>query len=73
MKHIHADLMMQFAQDAMTTDEPHKFWQYFDDDTDEWKDALCAPAWLTFRKYRRKPQKIRIDRRVPKQEEADNG
>ena len=25
-KHIHADLMKQYAEDAMTTNEPWKLW-----------------------------------------------
>ena len=26
-KHIHADIMKQYAEDAMTTDEPWKLWE----------------------------------------------
>ena len=28
MKHKHAELMMQYAQDAMETDKPWERWQY---------------------------------------------
>ena len=30
-KHIHAELMKQYAEDAMTTDEPWKLWEAYDD------------------------------------------
>ena len=29
-KHIHADLMMEYAKDAMETDKPWERWEYND-------------------------------------------
>ena len=30
-KHIHAELMKQYAEYTMTTDEPWKLWEAYDD------------------------------------------
>ena len=52
-KHIHADLMKQYAEDAMTTDEPWKLWEVYSDGYG-WRTRQSNPAWLEYVKYRRK-------------------
>ena len=56
--HIHAALMLQYAQDAATTDKPWEMWEYFSDH--EWDNLTGSPAWDEGTKYRRKPRTIRI-------------
>ena len=53
-KHIHADLMKQYAEDAMTTDEPWKFWEVFSRYDGTWVSMDDSPAWNINVKYRRK-------------------
>ena len=42
-KHPHAELMMQYAEDAMETDEPWLLWQYRCEG--KWKQCLAHPSW----------------------------
>lgn len=57
MKHPHAELMMQYAQDAMETDKPWERWQFLDGFDGQWKDGESgvSPAWFLHIQYRRKP------------------
>ncbi|WP_118984403.1 hypothetical protein [Photorhabdus sp. CRCIA-P01] len=58
-KHVHAELMLQYAQDALKTDEPWKMWEYRDKDGDyicEWKELNYTPKWGLCREYRRKTE-----------------
>lgn len=59
-KHIHADLIEQYAQDAMTTEEPWKLWECFREISGEWNTCNEALAFFSNKKYRRKPRTIRI-------------
>lgn len=59
-KHVHAELMMQYAQDAMETDKPWERWQFFTNDG-KWEDCVYAPMWGVSSKYRRKPRTININ------------
>lgn len=54
-KHIHAELMAQYAQDAMETDKPHCLWQWKDRNHD-WSDIFDHPSWHLDGEYRRKPK-----------------
>jgi len=56
MKHVHAELMAQYAQDAMETDTPWERWERVH--CGEWVDCLYHPGWFSGGKYRRKPQTI---------------
>lgn len=72
--HIHAALMLQYAQDASTTDKPWELWEYFADH--EWERITGSPAWNDDTKYRRKPRTIRIgeiDIPEPVREPLQNG
>ena len=53
--HPHAEMMLQYAQDAMTTTEPHLLWQRFNEHQGIWKDFTGNPSWDASTLYRRKP------------------
>jgi hypothetical protein len=55
MKHKHAELMMQYAQDAMTTEKPWELWQFQRPSFDSWNDCDAHPNWVHKFNYRRKP------------------
>ena len=56
-KHVHADLMMQYAQDAMETDNPNERWEFFNKHFCRWEPVgQWAPCWDEEEQYRRKPQ-----------------
>jgi hypothetical protein len=60
-EHKHAQLMLQYAQDALTTDKPWELWEARDTrshypDNDWWYTLKSDPAWNTTHEYRRKPQ-----------------
>ena len=56
--HVHAALMLQYAQDAMETDKPWERWEWFDDKS--WYPCSNPPVWEVNMKYRRKPQTIKV-------------
>ena len=56
-KHIHADLMLQYAQDAMETDKPWERWELFDDG---WYGLTNHPVWHFNTEYRRKPKMLSV-------------
>jgi len=58
--HIHAELMMQYAEDAMTTDKPWELWEFRSENGRPWETFGCHPAWLPDYQYRRKPRTINI-------------
>ena len=63
MKHKHAELMMQYAQDAMETDKPWERWQYQTEpmqEGDVWKNCFPNPSFDGVYKYRRKPKMISV-------------
>ena len=59
--HKHAALMLQYAKDAAETDKPWERWE-FNTDGDTWIELIKNPSWLEDRKYRRKPQVIKVGR-----------
>ena len=54
MKHVHAELMMEYAKDAMETNEPWKMWEYFDHMDKDWFALKSNPQFHPSVKYRRK-------------------
>ena len=54
MKHVHAELMMQYAQDALETDKP---WERWEKSLwgNPWRALEGNPAWGVATEYRRKP------------------
>jgi hypothetical protein len=61
MKHIHAELMMKYAQDAMETDKPWMLWESKDEYDECWKTRFVHPRWIKEVQYRRKPKTININ------------
>ena len=62
-KHIHAELMMQYAQDAMETPRPWERWQYQTESMQEgdvWNNCFPNPSFDGSYKYRRKPKMISV-------------
>ena len=62
MKHIHAELMMEYAKDAMETDKPWLRWEFYHRIEKCWKQfEFDHPAWHLEDQYRRKAQTININ------------
>ena len=60
-KHIHAELMMQYAQDAMETPEPWELWEMRLPANKTWSN--CTDGDMHFSsmfEYRRKPKMLRV-------------
>ena len=55
-KHIHAELMMQYAQDAMETPEPWERWEMYGKVTGSWISLGECFFWRPENQYRRKPK-----------------
>ena len=61
-KHIHAELMAQYAQDAMETDAPWELWEYRRANYNgPWDELETNPTWCEYNRYRRKPRVININ------------
>jgi len=62
MKHKHAELMAQYAQDALETDRPWERWEMrLDLLGAEWTSLSCRCTWSINCEYRRKPRTININ------------
>jgi hypothetical protein len=57
--HKHADLMLQYAQDAMKTETPWERWEV--EVNGCWADFDRSPCWDTKLEYRRKLEVITIN------------
>jgi len=53
-KHIHAELMAQYAADAMGTDKPWERWEARRIGDQVWVGLGAHPAWFNDQEYRRK-------------------
>ena len=60
-KHIYADLMMQYAQDAMETEAPWLRWEFRRVNYYIWSSCKQPIQWNYSCEYRRKPKKININ------------
>ena len=60
MGHIHAELMAQYAEDALETDKPWERWE-FHHKRGEYQSLGSHPDWAVTREYRRKPKTILIN------------
>ena len=58
-KHVHADLMLQYAQDAQETPEPWERWE-FNSIGRKWSQLTSNPTWVTSIQYRRKPKMLSV-------------
>jgi len=57
--HRHAELMRQYAEDAVETNKPWLRWEMTFGC--EWSSLSVHPCWLAESQYRRKPQPININ------------
>lgn|SRR5574343_43687 len=62
-KHPLAELMLQYAKDAMETDKPWESWEVNMGSCPEdyWTSLYSHPVWDSKNKYRRKPKTININ------------
>ena len=60
-KHQHAELMKQYAEDAMTTAEPWKLWEFQPKEEAVWYRLTNHPSWSHKAKYRRRAKVVKID------------
>ena len=62
MKHIHAELMALYAQDAMETDKPWERWEYYSSIDQCWVSfEINHPTWNSGTRFRRRPTTININ------------
>lgn len=61
MKHKHAELMLEYAQDAMQSETPWDNWEYSINDIDWFQMGGGASAWHPTFSYRRKKKTININ------------
>ena len=61
MKHKHAELMLKYAQDAMTSETPWENWECKHTKQVEWSSIAGHPIWENCYDYRRKPKTININ------------
>lgn len=59
-KHIHAELMVQYAQDALETETPWERWEYSKSYDDKWQELVNNPHFYLDVKYRRKQETLSI-------------
>ena len=61
MKHVHAELMALYAEDAMVTATPWELWEFKANLEEEWTEPLDNLRWQPLLQYRRKPKTININ------------
>ena len=59
-KHVHAEMMALYAEDAMQTAEPWARWEMSSEGV-RWDSCLWSPGWAPNRQYRRKARTITIE------------
>lgn len=59
--HIHATLMLQYAQDAAETETPWERWEWRAGNKMPFEACTNHPAWVPVFVYRRKPQTITVN------------
>ena len=61
MKYKHAELMMQYAQDAMETDKPWELWEMRFTTNKTWSNCTDGDMYFSLQlEYRRKPKMISV-------------
>lgn len=61
MKHVHAELMALYAQDAMETDKPWERWEASPHQQFDFEPLFSHPMWDEESQYRRKPRTIKVN------------
>ncbi|EQB98555.1 hypothetical protein [Photorhabdus temperata] len=59
-KCVHAELMVQYAHDAMRTDKPWELWEGSCNGGEWWENLRLHPTWDQDIEYRRKPEIINV-------------
>lgn len=59
MGHVHAELMKQYAEDAVTSETPWINWEFRSFDDLPWQSMHQHPAWHVTTFYRRKPVPVK--------------
>lgn len=59
-KHIHAENMALYAQDAMETPRPWGLWEWYVPAIKSWETMTSNPDWNTRTEYRRKPKMLSV-------------
>ncbi|MDE9467537.1 hypothetical protein [Xenorhabdus bovienii] len=75
-KHVHADLMMEYAELAQETDRPWKYFEYYLHTSGRWVECELGLSFHHNSEYRLKPRTIRIgniDVPEPVREELKHG
>ena len=60
MGHVHAELMMQYAQDAQETETPWERWEVYGTVTGKWLSLGECFYFMPESKYRRKPKLLSV-------------
>ena len=60
-KHIHAELMAQYAQDAMESETPWENWEFKKQLDQDWATCRMLPQWSIGYAYRHKPKTIVVN------------
>ena len=63
IKHVHAELMLQYAHDAQETDKPWERWQWqtkLMQEGDVWGNCFPNTSFDGSYKYRRKPKMLSV-------------
>ena len=58
--HKHAQQMLEYAQDALVSEEPWKKWESRHPNNN-WTDLTASPVWQTQREYRRKIRTVTVE------------
>jgi len=61
MKHPHAELMLEYAKDAMETDMPWELWEYKYKNDEKWSKLFENPKWDISNSYQREQKTININ------------
>ena len=59
--HVHAELMAEYAEDAMETDKPFLRWEFSDKEENIWYACTTHPKWDVHIDYRKKSKFILIN------------
>lgn len=59
-RHVHAELMMEYAQDAMENERPWELWE-LEVGKLGWTTLKKTPQWHPENEYRRKPKTVNIN------------
>ena len=59
--HKHAQAMLEYAQDALTSDAPWELWEAAHPNHPGWEPLTTHPGWYDFAEYRRKPKTVVVN------------